>query len=129
MNEQFAEFPLASVALKVTVLFPTGKEEPEGKPAVCATETPGQLSEAVALANVATAEFVPATAQSVWLAGQVITGNSLSITVTVKLQLAALPAASVATTLTVVVPVANVLPEAGLMLNVTPGQLSVAVAL
>ena len=44
VNEQSSVLPLASVAVQVTVVVPTGKIEPEaGKQA---TVTPGQLSEA-----------------------------------------------------------------------------------
>jgi hypothetical protein len=46
----------------------------------------------------------------------------------VKLQVLVWPAESVAVQLTVVVPPANVEPDAGAQLTVTPGQLSVAVA-
>jgi hypothetical protein len=59
----------------------------------------------------------------------VIVGACVSFTVTVNEQVAVLPLASVAVTVTVVVPTGNVLPEAGLPLVVTPGQLSEAVAL
>ena len=61
------------------------------------------------------------------LAGQAITGFSVSLTVTVNEQLAVLPAASVAVLVTVVVPFGKVEPEGGLLTTVTPGQLSVAV--
>ena len=49
--------------------------------------------------------------------------------VTVKLQLLVLVRASVAVQRTVVVPVINVLPLGGMQLRLTPGQLSVAVAM
>jgi hypothetical protein len=42
---QVAVLPLASVAVQVTVVTPTGKHEPDG--GVQTTVTPGQLSEAV----------------------------------------------------------------------------------
>ena len=60
--------------------------------------------------------------------GQVAVGGSLSVTVTVKLQRAVWPEVSVAVQFTVVVPTANVAPEAGLQAMVEPGQLSEAVA-
>jgi hypothetical protein len=50
-----------------------------------------------------------------------------SFTVTVKEQLAVLPAPSVAVQVTVVVPFGKVEPEGGLQVTVTPGQLSVGV--
>jgi hypothetical protein len=58
-------------------------------------------------------------------AGQVITGGWVSVTVTVKLQLVELPAASVTEQLTVVVPFGNDEPEAGEQFGApTPVQLS-----
>jgi hypothetical protein len=63
------------------------------------------------------------------LAGQVMAGGCVSLTVTVNWQVAELPEASLTEQLTVVVPFGNVEPEAGLQAGVpTPGQLSVAVA-
>src|SRR2546426_6235575 len=59
-------------------------------------------------------------------AGQLICGASLSVTVTVKLQVEVLPCASVAVLVTVVVPTAKLLPLAGALATVTPAQLSVA---
>jgi len=60
------------------------------------------------------------------LAGQTIIGGSVSLTVTVKLQVLVLPAASVAVQVTGVVPVPKLEPVGGLQLTVTPGQLSLA---
>jgi hypothetical protein len=54
----------------------------------------------------------------------VIEGGCVSTTVTVKLQPAVLLDASVALQVTVVVPRLNGEPDAGLQVNVTPGQLS-----
>ena len=62
------------------------------------------------------------------MAGQVIDGASLSLTVTLKLHDAVLPDVSVAVHVTEVVPFGKVDPEGGAQLLVTPGQLSVAVA-
>jgi hypothetical protein len=62
------------------------------------------------------------------LAGQIATGTSVSLTVTLKLQLAVLPEASVAVQVTLLVPLANVLPLVGMQVTLTPGQLSVAIA-
>ena len=61
------------------------------------------------------------------LAGQAMTGFSVSLTVTVNVQLAVLLDASVAVQVTVVVPVGKVEPDAGEQLAVDPGQLSLAV--
>ena len=60
------------------------------------------------------------------LAGQSRTGGSVSLTLTVKVQLLVLPAASVAVQVTGVMPVPKLEPAGGLQLTVTPGQLSVA---
>ena len=56
-----------------------------------------------------------------------IVGFSESFTVTVKLELMVLPAVSVAVETTVVVPIGNTLPEAGLFTTVAMAQLSLAV--
>jgi hypothetical protein len=61
------------------------------------------------------------------LAGQLIVGFSVSLTVTENEQLLVLPAASVAVTVTVVVPLGKTEPEGGLLTMVTSEQLSVAV--
>ena len=74
-----------------------------------------------------TAEHCPGSVDLVMFCGHVMVGFSVSVTVTVKLQLAVLPEASVAVQLTVVVPTGKVEPDAGVQDTVTPGQLSVAV--
>jgi uncharacterized lipoprotein YbaY len=61
-------------------------------------------------------------------AGHVIEGSCVSCTVMVKEQVPVFPDASVAVQLTVVTPTGNVDPDAGAHTIVTPGQLSVAVA-
>jgi hypothetical protein len=62
------------------------------------------------------------------LAGQVICGGSVSLTVTVNEQLPVLVLVSVAEQVTVVVPTGNVAPEAGVQTTgITPSQLSLAV--
>ena len=66
--------------------------------------------------------------QTVLLAGcAVITGNCTSFTVTVNVQVAVMPQASVAVEVTVVVPIGNTEPDAGTLTTVTAPQLSVAV--
>ncbi len=53
MNVQLVKFPEASVARKVTVVFPNGKTLPLGKPAICVTVGLGsQPSVAVGVGNV-----------------------------------------------------------------------------
>src|ERR1044071_9834957 len=62
------------------------------------------------------------------LPGQLGTGRSVSLTVTVKVQFELLPLASVAVHTTLVVPLAKLEPEAGTHRIEPPGQLSVSVA-
>jgi len=64
----------------------------------------------------------------VTLAGQVMAGGCVSLTVTVNLQIFVLPEVSVAVQVTVVVPFGKVEPDAGLQARFTLGQLSLAVA-
>ena len=64
--------------------------------------------------------------------GQVMTGGSVSLTVTAKVftsnvHIVWLPLASVAILVTTVVPRGKVLPLGGILTTVTPGQLSLAV--
>ena len=61
-------------------------------------------------------------------AGQVMLGFSVSLTVTVKLQLVLLLDESVAVQVTVLVPFAKLDPLIGVQATLTPAQLSVAVA-
>jgi hypothetical protein len=116
--------PATSVAEQVTVVVPIAKVEPEAGEQVEAN-TPSTLSVAddvkVAVAPV---ELV---ASVVMLAGTVTTGAVVSPTVTVKVLLPVLPAASVAEQVTVVVPIAKVEPDAGKQVGVdTPLVVSVA---
>ena len=123
--------PDASVALQLTVVVPTGKLLPEA--GVQATVRPvGQLSVAVGGVKVTVAAQVPFGATTlVMFDGQApSTGNWVSFIVTVKVHGAdILPEASVALQLTVVVPTAKLLPEAGVQATVAFGQLSVTVGL
>src|SRR5205085_5650958 len=86
-----------------------------------------QLSVAETGEIVGTGAWQFALAEAVVPAGQLTIGFSVSLTVTVNVQEAVLPAASVAVELTDVVPTGKVEPDAGLETIVTPGQLSVAV--
>jgi hypothetical protein len=116
--------PEVSVAVQVTVVTPIGKFEADGGMQVVVT--PGQLSDVFG-ENPTAAEFWPKGAVTMALLGQVMVGDSVSLTVTVKLQLLVLPLESVAVQLTVVTPFENVEPEGGLHTTVTLAeQLSVA---
>jgi len=94
VNVQLAVLPAASVAVAVTVVVPTGKVLPDAGTVV--TVTPGQLSLADGSANVTTAPQVPGVLLTEIFAGQVMLGGCTSFTVTVKLQVDVLPAASTA---------------------------------
>ena len=125
-NEQVDVFPLASVAVQVTVVMPIGNVDPlAGKHEAV---TPGHLSAAVRGGYVTTTPVAPGVAAAaVMFAGQVIVGACVSTTVTVNIHELWLPEASVAVAVTVVVPFGNALPEGGLLTTTTPGQLSLAV--
>jgi len=69
----------------------------------------------------------PGSFDTVMSAVQVITGGSVSTTVTVNKQVLVFPAASVAVHVTVVVPTGKKLPDAGEHTAVAPGQLSLIV--
>ena len=108
-NEQVAVLPLPSVAVQVTVVVPTGKIEPEA--GVQTSVTPGQLSDAVVVKfttplAVVAGQVIAVTA--VTLAGHVMTGGWVSLTVTVNVQVG--PAA---VHVTVVVPTGKNEPDAG----------------
>jgi hypothetical protein len=95
-----------SVSVQVMVVTPTGYGSVSDR---LSLRTPTgavvpQLSLTVGAPTVTTALHLPASLAVVMLAGQVMTGGSLSLTVTVKLQVLVLPCMSVAVLLTVVVP-------------------------
>ena len=121
-----ARLPAVSVAEQETVVVPSGNVAPEA--GVHATETlPLTRSVAVAV-NVTAAPDEPV-ASTVMFDGRCNVGGVVFVTVTVKLPLALWPAASRAEHVTVVVPSANVLPEAGAHVGTTlPSTRSVAVA-
>jgi hypothetical protein len=121
-----ALLPLASVAVLVTVIVPTGKLLPLA--GTLTTLTPGQLSVAVTT-NVTLLEHVPANTFTTRLVEQVIAGNCVSLTVTVKLHVALLPLLSCAVLVTVVTPTGNAKPLDGVLETVLTAQLSVAVTL
>ena len=108
-------------------MTPTGNVAPLPRPPVWNDVTPGQLSVATGVVYDTTAPHVPAVLFTVMFAGHAIVGFSLSLTVTVKLQLAVFPAPSVTRNVFVVVPAGNVAPLArpAVCVVVAPGQLSV----
>ena len=90
--------------------------------------TPGQLSVAVT-AYVTGAVQEPTAVVVTIFTGQVITGACVSFTLTVKVQVAVLPAPSVAVLVTVVVPTGKKLPLAGTDTVPLPGTGTVPTAL
>lgn len=115
----------ASVAVQVTTVVPTGKTEPE--PGLHEKVAPGKLSVTTGFGYVTRAAHWFASLDLVMPAGQVMLGGWLSVTVTVKLQLAVRPTASVAVQFTVVEPRPKCELEAGVQVAVAPGQLSLTV--
>ena len=89
-------------------MVPSGKVLPGADPVVWVSVTEPELSVAVGAVQLANAPEGPV-ASIVWFAGQALmTGASLSVTVTMKLvTVGPLPAASVAVYVTVVVPIGN----------------------
>src|SRR3954469_10281484 len=124
MNVPCAGLPAASVAEHVTVVVPTGNVLPEAGSQVTGTE-PSTASLAVAVKL--TAAPVADVASAVMSAGSVRSGAVVSATVTTNDFVPGLPAASVAVQSTVVSPIGNVLPLAGVHVAVTaPSTSSVA---
>jgi hypothetical protein len=126
VNVQMLVLPLASVAVQTTMVTPLAKALP-----LAGTHTmlsPGQLSVVVAT-KVTLLEHEPVEVFTARSAGQLATGASASVTVTVNAQMFVFPAASVAVQTTVVTPLVKALPLAGTHTMLSPGQLSVVVAL
>src|SRR2546427_543673 len=100
--------PLASLAVQVTGVVPFANVLP------------------LAAVKVTVAGQRPPAVVARILAGQVIVGFSVSLTVTVNVHALVLPTASVAVQVTVVIPLLKAELLAGLHTTPTPGQLSVA---
>lgn len=91
-KEQLEVLPDGSVAIEVTVVLPIGKNDPEAGVVVNITE---QLSVAITL-KLKIVPQVPTGAFTEILAGQVMTGDWLSVTTTLKEHVAEFPDTSVA---------------------------------
>ncbi len=109
--------------LHVTVVVPTGKNEPEAGEQT----TVPQVPVVVGALYVTTAPHWFGSLLCVLFAGQVIVQGAVPVTVTVKVQEAVLLDASVAVQVTVVVPTGKQVPDAGTQEAVAPRQLSVGV--
>jgi hypothetical protein len=100
---QLALFPLLSVTVHLTVVVPIGKA---GGASFVTDATP-QLSAVTGVPRITPVAVQAVLVVADTLAGQVIVGGILSVTVTVWLQLALLPLLSVTVHLTVVIPIGN----------------------
>jgi len=107
-----------------TLVTPSGNVDPDGGAQL--TLEPGQLSITVGLEKFTTGEQLPADAVTVTFAGQKTAMRSISLTVTVNEQVVVKPPPSVATQVTVVVPIAKLEPLGGEHTTLKIGQLSVA---
>jgi hypothetical protein len=107
-KEQVAEFPAVSVKAYVTVVIPIGNVVPGMW--LADDDAMAQLSVAVGGVQVTDAPEGPVALVVIFAGHPVITGASLSRTVTSKEHVAALPAVSVKVYVTVVVPTGNVGP-------------------
>jgi hypothetical protein len=110
--------------------MPTGKIEPEAKPAVWVVVDPEQLSVPTGPVHVAVPVQVPVVFVTVMFAGQLIAGAVLSTLFTLKLQLAVKPPlACVTVKVTDCTPTPDTkVPGAGTCTTVAPGQLSLMAA-
>ena len=97
----------ASVAVQVTVVVTAGKQDPDG--GLHPTVTPGQLSLAVVVKVATTHGSFIVAVFSVTLAGQVIVGGCVSLTVTENVQ----PTPAWLLHVTVVVPTGKNEPDKG----------------
>ena len=102
----------ASRAVHVTVVVPTGNDDPDGGAQLAVT--PGQLSAAVGAAKLTIAMVWPAGTLVTTFAGQTIAGGSVSLTVTVNEQLAPLAVVQ----LTIVVPTGKKPPDGSTQVTV-----------
>src|SRR2546429_7170906 len=104
----------------VTVVIPTGKLLPLG--GTLTTFTDPQLSLAVTANMTLLRLHWPGLADNARFSGQVITGTSVSLILTVKVQTLELPWLSVAVFVTTVTPTGKVLPLAGMLTTVAGPQ-------
>jgi hypothetical protein len=116
-------FPAASVAVQITVVFPKGN----AVGALLLTLATPQLSAVVGVPKLTPVAVHPVLVVAVIVESPVIVGGWVSFTVTINVDVAVLPAASVATQVTVVDPDTNILPDAGEQTTELTEQLSVAV--
>ena len=99
LNMQRLARPPASVAVQTTITVPLSNVEPLGGSQT--TEAAVQLSMAAGPGQLTIALHTPGAVPRTMSAGQVMDGGSVSLTVTVNVQLLELPHASVAVQVTV----------------------------
>ena len=124
VNVQLAVFPLASVAVFVTVVVPTGNVLPLAT--LLVTFVTPQLSLAFTVNTTLLRLHRPASVLNTRFVGHVSTGFCVSVTVTVNRHVLVFPLASTAVFVTVVTPTGNVLPLAGTLSRLASPQLSLA---
>jgi hypothetical protein len=97
VNEHVAVFPLPSVALYVAEYDPCARSDPLDGPCVCTIdgETPLLSVPVTVGCTYDTAWHCPGVVFTVWVPGHVMTGDVLSLMVTVNEHVAVSPAASV----------------------------------
>jgi hypothetical protein len=117
----------ASTTSQPPLVVPFDRVEPDGG-SQNGVPIPGQLSDTIGAGNVTSALHTPGSVFCVMLAGQEMVGFWVSFTVSVKSHVAVLLELSVAVQVTVVVPFGKADPLAGEHISLTPGQLSVPVA-
>ena len=127
VNVAVAVLPAVSVAVHVTVVAAIGNVEPDAGTHVTGT-APDTRSIAVGLVYVTAAPELLVAAVVMFDGTPLIAGGVVSTTLTVNEAAAIVPFESVAEQLTVVVPSANVDPEAGVHANVEIVAGGVAVA-
>lgn len=76
VNEQVVKFPTPSVAVNTIPDVPIGKNDPLGKPVVCVTVTPEQLSLAVGATQLTTAPHKPGVFTTEMFGGQNVNTGS-----------------------------------------------------
>jgi hypothetical protein len=125
VKEQEAVLPAASIAVQFTGLTPLAKVEPEG--GVQEALTPRQLSEVAGGSHVTLAlEHWLASVLATMLPGHMMLGFWASLIMTVNVQDAVCPAASMAVHMTGLEPTGKVEPEGGVQPDETTAQLSKA---
>ena len=126
VKPQVAVFPERSVAVSTSFVTPCGNNPPLAIPVVTENVVPVQLSVIVGFGRMTVAVQVPESADCTIFEGQVIVGGTISLIVTLKLQLFVFPCRSVAVNVFNVTPVGKAEPDPNPVVckTVTAPQLS-----